>query len=104
MTNYNQLINIFMLFNIKSIEKDKKLEELLETDITNFENDGCINLENAMQLFRIKRNKNITNKIINLLINLNKKNPKIVDYKIYFEIKKFLCVNERKKVIIQFKS
>ena len=104
MTNYNQLINIFMLFNIKSIEKDKKLEELLETDITNFENDGCINLENAMQLFRIKRNKNVINKIINLLINLNKKNPKIVDYKIYFEIKKFLCVNERKKVIIQFKS
>ena len=104
MTNFNQLVNIFMLFNIKSIEKDKKLEELLETDLINFENDGRINLENAMFLYRIKRNKNITHKIINLIINLKKKNPGIIDYQIYFKIKRFLCPNERKKVIIQFKS
>ena len=58
-----------------------------------------------MALYRIKKNnKNISNKIINLLINLKNKNPRIIDYKIYSNIERFLSVNERKNVIIQFKS
>ena len=103
-TNYNQIINIFMQFNIKSINKDKKLEELSESDLINIESDTCITMENMMALYRIKKNKNISNKIINLLINLKNKNPRIIDYKIYSNIERFLSVNERKNVIIQFKS
>ena len=104
MTNYNQLINIFMEFNIKSIKQDKKLEELLESDIINVENDACITMENMLDLYRTKRNKNISKNIINLLMNLKKINQRIIDCKIYSNIERFLCVNERKNVIIQFKS
>ena len=103
-TNYNQIINIYMLFNIKSINKDKKLEELLESDLINVESNNFINMENMMELYRIKKNKNACNKIINLLINLKKKNQRIIDYKIYSNIERFLCVIEKKNVIIQFKS
>ena len=104
MTNYNQLLNIFMLFNIKSINGDKKLEELLENDLFNFESGNCITMENMIDLYRVKRNKIITNKIINLLVNLKKKNSRIMDYKMYSNIERFLCINEKKNVIIQFKS
>ncbi len=102
--NYNKLIKVFMMFNIRSINKDKKLEELSESDLINVESDACITMENMMTLYRIKKNKNISNKIINLLINLKNKNPRIIDYKIYSKIERFLSVNERKNVIIQFKS
>ena len=104
MINYNQLINVFMMFNLKSINKDKKLEEFLESDLNNAENDTCITLENMIDLIRIKKDENISNKIINLMINLKKKNPRFINYNIYTNIEKFLCQNERKNVIIQFKS
>ena len=103
-TNYNQIVNIYMQFNIKSINKDKKFEELLESDLINVETDSCITMENMMNLYKIKRNKAISNKIINLLINLTKKNQRIIDYKIYSNIERYLCVNQRKNIIIQFKT
>ena len=54
-------------------------------------------------LYKIKKNKVIANKIINLMINLKKKNEGILKYNIYSNIEKFLCQNERKNVIVQFK-
>ena len=102
-TNYNTLSNIFMQFNAKSILKDKKLEQKLECDITSADRDFCIKSENFVELFRIKRNKKITNKIINLMMRLSKNNRSIIKYKIFANIEKFLCLNERKNIIIQFK-
>ena len=102
-TNYNTLENIFMQFNIKSIIKDKNLEEKLECDISNVERGVCIKSDNLVELFKIKRNKIITNKLINLMIRLTKKNKNIMKYNIYSNIDKFLCINESKKVIIHFK-
>ena len=101
--NYNQLINILMTYNIKSINKDKKFQELLENDLINIESDACINMGNMIALYKIKKNKVIANKIINLMINLKKKNEGILKYNIYSNIEKFLCQNERKNVIVQFK-
>ena len=102
-TNYNTLENIFMQFNIKSITKDKSLEAKLEYDISNIERGVCIKTDNFVDLYKIKRNKTITNKLINLMIRLTKKNKNIMKYNIYSSIEKFLCQNESKKVIIQFK-
>jgi hypothetical protein len=102
-TNYNTLKNIFMQFNVKSILKDKKLEEKLECDITNIDRDACIKTDNLVEIYNIKRNKKNTNKIINCLIGLSKKNKGILKYNIYTKIEKYLCLKERKNVIIQFK-
>ena len=102
-TNYNTLENNFLQFNIKSIIKDKKLEEKLECDISNIERGVCIKNDNLVDLFKINRTKKITNKLINLMIGLTKINKNIMKYNIYSSIEKFLCLNESKKVIIQFK-
>ena len=103
MTNYNQLVNIIMQFNIKSIYNNKNLEELLESDLINTESDSGITMENLFDLYRIKRNKNITNKLINLMINLKKINPGIINYNLYSNIEKFLCDIDKKNFIIKFK-
>ena len=102
-TNYNTLINIFMQFSIKSILKDKKLEEKLECDITNADRDVCIKNDNLVELYKIRRNKKNTYKIINFMIGLSKKNKGILKYNIYTKIEKCLCLKEKKNVIIQFK-
>ena len=102
-TNYNTLNNIFMQFNKKSILKDKKLEEKLECDITNVDRDVCIKTDNLVEIYNIKRNKKNTNKIINCLMGLSRKNKGILKYNIYTKIEKYLCLKERKNVIIQFK-
>ena len=102
-TNYNTLSNIFLQFNAKSILKDKQLEEKLECDITNADRGVCIKTDNLVELYKIKRNKKITGTIINLMMRLNNKNKGIMNYNIFTHIEKFLCSNERKKVIIQFR-
>ena len=102
-TNYNTLNNIFMRFNIKSILKDKELEQKLECDISNIDKNICIKNDNIMNLYKIKRNKNIMNMIINIMMNLSKKNKNIMKYNIYTNIEKFLCPKEKKTVIIHFK-
>ena len=101
-TNYNTLDNIYMQFNIKSISKDKELEEKLECDISNADRGVCIKIDNMIELYRIKRNKRDTNKIINLMINLSKRNKDIMKYNIFTNIEKFVSSNEKKKVLIQF--
>ena len=102
--NYNKLSKVLMVFNVRSISKDKKLDYLLESDLINFDKDSCITLENFMDTRAIKKDKDITNKIINLMINLKKINPGILNYNIYSHIERFLCENSKKSVIIQFKS
>ena len=102
-TNYNQLINILMTYNIKSINKDKKFQELIDNDLINIESDTCINMDNMIALYKVKKNKIIINKIINLMMNLTRKNENIMKFNIYSEIERFLCQKERKNVIIQFK-
>ena len=92
-----------MQFNIKSISNDKKLKENLECDINNDDRDVCIKTDNLVELYKIKRNKKITNKIINTMIGLTKKNKGMIKYNIYTNIEKFLCSNEKKNAIIQFK-
>ena len=102
--NYNKLSKVLMVFNVRSISKDKKLEYLLDSDLINFDKDSCITLENFMDTRAIRKDKDITNKIINLMINLKKINPGILEYNIYSHIERFLCENNKKSVIIQFKS
>ena len=102
-TNYNTLTNIFFQFNAKSIEKDKKLEAKLECDITNADRDVCIKTDNLVELYKVKRNKKITSLLINLMMRLSNKNKNIMKYNIFTNIEKFLCKNEKKNVIIQFK-
>ena len=101
-TNYNTLDNIFMQFNIKSILKDKKLEEKLECDISNADRGVCIKIDNIVELYKIKRNKKDSNKIINLIMNLSKRNKGIMKYNIFTNIEKYLSSNEKKTVLIQF--
>ena len=56
-----------------------------------------------MELYNIKREKKQTNKIINLLMNLGRKNKDILQYEIFCYIEKFLCQKERKKLLSQFR-
>ena len=102
-TNYNTLSNIFMQFSAKSITKDNILEEKLECDITNTDRDVCIKIDNFVELYKVNRNKKNTNKVIDLMMKLSKKNKDIMKYNIYTNIEKFMCTNERKNVIIHFK-
>jgi hypothetical protein len=102
--NYNKLVKVFMMFNIRSINKDKKLEELLESDLINIDKDSVITMEDMTESHCIKRDNNNTDKIINLMMNLKKINPMFLKYNIYSNIERFMCPNDKKEVIIQFKS
>ena len=102
--NYNTLDYIFIQFSLKSIKKDKKLQEKLECDLTGAGKDICINRDDFVQLYMIERNKKITSKIINLMIGLSKINRNIMKYNIYSYIERYFYSKLKKKVIIQFKS
>ena len=102
--NYNKLIKVLMTFNIRSITKDKKLEDLLEGDLIDVDKDNCITIDDFMDSRTIRKDKNISDNIINLMINLKKINPGFLNYNIYSNIERFLCQNDKKSVIIQFKS
>jgi hypothetical protein len=101
-TNYNTLPNIFLQFSVKSIMCDEKLRLKLESDRSTTTN-IYLNIENIMELYNIKRDKKQTNKIIDLLMNLGRKNKDILQYEIFCYIEKFLCQKERKKLLIQFR-
>ena len=101
-TNYNTLPNIFLQVSVKSIMYDDKLRIKLESDLSNATN-IYLKIDNFMELYNIKREDNITSKIINLLMNLGRKNKDIVQYDIFCKIEKFLCQKERKKLLIQFR-
>lgn len=103
-TNYNTLDYIFIQFGIKSIKKDKILQQKLECDLTGAGKDICIRTNDFAQLFMIERNKKITNKLINLMIGLSKINKNIMKYNIYSYIERYFYSKIKKKVIIQFKS
>ena len=102
--NYNTLDYIFIQFSLKSIKKDKKLQEKLECDLTGAGKDLCIKIDDFVSLFMIERNKKITSKIINLMIGLSKINKNIMKYNIYSYIERYFYSKIKKKVIIQFKS
>ena len=102
--NYNKLIKVLMVFNIRSISKDKKLEDLLEGDLIDVDKDSCFTMDDFMDSRTIRKDKKISNNIINLMINLKKIRPGFLNYNIYSNIERFLCQNDRKSVIIQFKS
>ena len=101
-TNYNTLPNIFLQVSVKSIMYDDKLRIKLESDLSNATN-IYLKIDNFMELYNIKRDDNNTNKIINLLMHLGRKNKDIVQYDIFCNIEKFLCQKERKKLLIQFR-
>ena len=69
---------------------DDKLRIKLESDLSNATN-IYLKIDNFMELYNIKREDNITSKIINLLMNLGRKNKDIVQYDIFCKIEKFLC-------------
>jgi len=102
-TNYNTLDYIFIQFSVKSIKKDKKLQEKLECDLTGAGKDICIKVDDFVQLYMIERNKKITTKIINLMIGLSKINRNIMKYSIYSIIERYFYSKVKKKVTIQFK-
>ena len=102
-TNYNTLGNIFLQFSVKSILNGKNLEEKLEHDLTEDDKNLSLNTDSFFDLYAIKRDNAITNKIINLLMNLGKINKDVLQYSIYSNIEKFLCPKELKKVLIRFK-
>ena len=56
-----------------------------------------------MELYNVKRDEKQANKIVNLLINLGRKNKDILQYDIFYNIEKFLCQKERKKLLLQFR-
>ena len=95
-TNYNTLPNIFMQFSSKSSSKDKKFEKYLVNDIS-------VKVERIVKLYTVKREENLSNKLVNLMMNLGEKNKDIMQYNIYSNIEKFLCINERKKVMVLLK-
>jgi len=101
--NYNTLNNILIQFSKKSIIKDKKLEQKLECDLTNVGKDICIKTDNFCDLYKVKRDKKIINKLINSLMGLSRINKDIMKYNIYTNIEKFLLKKSKKNVIIQFK-
>jgi len=99
-TNYNTLPNIFMQFSSKSFLKDKEYENKIDYNIDKI---SSIKADNFIDLYTVNRNKNISNTLVNLMMHLGEKNKDIMQYNIYLNIEKFLCNNEKKKVIIQFK-
>lgn len=101
--NYNTLNNILIQFSKKSIIKDKKLEQKLECDLTNVGKDVCIKTDNFCDLYKVKREKIISKKLINCLIGLSKINKDIMKYNIYTNIEKFSLKKAKKNIIIQFK-
>ena len=101
--NYNTLNNILIQFSKKSIIKDKKLEQKLECDLTNVGKDVCFKTDNLCDLYKVKRDKKILNKLLNSLMSLSKINKDIMKYNIYTNIEKFLLKKSKKNVIIQFK-
>ena len=102
-TNYNTLPNIFLQFSSKSIINDSKLKKKLEYDLNNVTKNNNFIIDNFLELKTIKRNIEQTNKIINLMMNLERINKNILNYGLFCNIEKFLCPNERKKIIIQFR-
>ena len=102
--NYNKLIKVLMEFNIRSINKDKKLEDLFDGDLIDIDKDTCITIDDFMDSRTLRKDNNISNNIINLMINLKKINPDFLNHNIYSNIERFLCHNDKKSVIIQFKS
>ena len=74
----------------------------LESDLSNATN-IYLKIENFMELYNVKRDEKQANKIVNLLINLGRKNKDILQYDIFYNIEKFLCQKERKKLLIQFR-
>ena len=102
-TNYNTLPNIYLQFSVKSIISRKRLEEILEYDLSNDTKNLCLKTDSFVDLYTVKRNNDLTNKIINLMTNLVKINKDILQYEIFLNIEKFLCPNEKKNVVIQFR-
>ena len=101
--NYNTLNNILIQFSKKSIIKDKKLEQKLECDLTNVGKEVCIKNDNFCELYLVKRDKKVLNKLINSFMSLSRINKDIMKYNIYTNIEKFLLKKSKKNVIIQFK-
>ena len=102
-TNYNTLANIFMQFSYKSF-MDKEFENKFEFNSNIIDKNICIKADTFIDLYSIKRQKSITSLLINLLMHLGEKNKDIMQYSIYSKIEKFLCNNEKKKVLIHFKK
>ena len=102
-TDYNSLSYIFLQLSIKSFVTRRTIEEKFEYDTTTETKNINLKTDNLIKLFTIKRNSELTDKIINLLMNLVKVNESIFHYQIYANIEKFLSPKECKKVIIEFK-
>ena len=101
--DYNTLENIFLNFDIKSLE-DTGFQSI-KKDIYFINNDNIIKNDNYMKLFFVKRtNKSTTYIMSNIMYNLSLKyNKHFMDYNIFRTIEKFRCSKEEKEYIIRFK-
>ena len=56
-----------------------------------------LKIDNLLKLYTIKRNNDLSNIIVNLLMNFGKINGNIFNYAIFEKIEKFLCPKESKR-------
>ena len=98
-TNYNTLPNIYLQLSVKSLIEGRRLD-----DYSMISENKNISLrdDNLFDLYTVKREEKINNDVINLMMNLSKINRDILQYDVFHGIEKFLCPNEKKKVVIQF--
>ena len=102
-TDYNTLTYLFLQLSIKSFITKRSPDEKFEYDTTSETRNMNLKIDNLLKLYTIKRNNDLSNIIVNLLMNLGKINGNIFNYAIFEKIEKFLCPKELKKVIIEFK-
>ena len=99
-TNYNGIEKIFIQFNKKSLE-DKEFKKIYGN---NFQKLVNYKDSNFMNLFFIKNNEIIKDRILRMMYKVgNKYNKKFMDYHIFLEIKKFVMNKGKKQIIIQYK-
>ena len=102
-SNYNTLTYLFLQLSIKSFITKRSADEKFEYDTTSETRNMNLKIDNLLKLYTIKRNNDLSNVIVNLLMNLGKINGNIFNYAIFEKIEKFLCPKELKKVTIEFK-
>ena len=99
-TNYNKIEKIYLQFNKKSIDDintKKKYGEKFEKIKDNRDN-------HFMDLFFIKKDEKIYNKILNSMYKIGKKyNNRFMDSNIFLQLEKFASPKEKKQIIVQYK-
>ena len=99
-TNYNPIEKIFIQFNKKSLE-DKSFQKKYGNELEKLEDNKD---KNFMDLFFIKKNEKIKDKILRMMYKVsNRYNRQFMDYHIFLEIEKFIMNKSKKQNIIEYK-